>query len=108
MDKEAVENIRLQNVLSGDWMEMPIEELGLHRAMIFYLKRAEINVIGDLVRRTEKEMLNLEHISPWVLNEIKSKLAQMGLSFRVDSETSEDEELEIDLWEKEEMIGMLF
>ena len=44
------------------------------------LKNANIQTIGDLVQKTEAEMLRTKNFGRKSLNEIKEILAQMGLS----------------------------
>nr|NIV50176.1 hypothetical protein [Gammaproteobacteria bacterium] len=44
------------------------------------LKNANIKTIGDLVTRTEAEMLKTKNFGRKSLNEIKDILAEMGLS----------------------------
>ncbi|HSR10397.1 MAG TPA: DNA-directed RNA polymerase subunit alpha C-terminal domain-containing protein, partial [Thermodesulfobacteriota bacterium] len=44
------------------------------------LKNADIRYIGDLVQKTEAEMLRTKNFGRKSLNEIKEILAEMGLS----------------------------
>jgi DNA-directed RNA polymerase subunit alpha len=44
------------------------------------LKNANIHLIGDLVQRSEAEMLKTQNFGRKSLNEIKDILAEMGLS----------------------------
>ncbi len=46
------------------------------------LKRMSINTIGDLVKYTEEDLLNLKNLGKKSINEIKQKLASFGLSLR--------------------------
>lgn len=48
------------------------------------LKTANIKTIGDLVRKTETDMLKYKNFGRKSLNEIKEILSGMGLSFGMD------------------------
>src|SRR5262252_3695806 len=57
-----------------------VEELELSVRSYNCLKNANIATIGDLVQKTEAEMLRTKNFGRKSLNEIKEILAQMGLS----------------------------
>ncbi len=65
-----------------------IEELELSVRSYNCLKNANIQTIGELVTRTEAEMLKTKNFGRKSLNEIKEILADMGLSFgmRIDEQ----------------------
>ena len=58
----------------------PVEELELSVRSSNCLKRANIKYIGDLVQKTETEMLKTKNFGRKSLNEIKNILAELGLS----------------------------
>lgn len=58
-----------------------IEELELSVRSYNCLKNANIQTIGELVQRTEAEMLKTKNFGRKSLNEIKEILSDMGLSF---------------------------
>ncbi|MCB1156407.1 MAG: DNA-directed RNA polymerase subunit alpha [Leptospiraceae bacterium] len=58
-----------------------VEELDLSVRTLNVLRSLEIDFVGDLVKRTEEEMTKSRHYSDQCLNELKSKLAVLGLSF---------------------------
>ena len=58
-----------------------VEELELSVRSYNCLKNANIQTIGDLVQRTEAEMLRTKNFGRKSLNEIKEILAGLGLSF---------------------------
>jgi len=58
-----------------------IEELELSVRSYNCLKNANIQTIGELVRKSEAEMLKTKNFGRKSLNEIKEILADMGLSF---------------------------
>jgi len=57
-----------------------VEELELSVRSYNCLKNADIRLIGDLVTKTEGEMLKTKNFGRKSLNEIKDLLAEMGLS----------------------------
>ena len=58
----------------------PVSELELSVRSANCLKNANIKLIGELVQKTEAEMLKTQNFGRKSLNEIKSILAEMGLS----------------------------
>ena len=58
----------------------PVSELELSVRSANCLKNAEISLIGELVQKTEAEMLKTKNFGRKSLNEIKTILAEMGLS----------------------------
>jgi hypothetical protein len=56
-----------------------VDELDLSVRLESWLKRANIDYIGDLVQKTEYEMLGMPNRSRSLLNELKEVLMQMGL-----------------------------
>ncbi|MEW6308409.1 MAG: DNA-directed RNA polymerase subunit alpha [Bacillota bacterium] len=61
-------------------LEMPIEELDLSVRSYNCLKRAGINSVGELTSRTETEMIKVRNLGKKSLEEVKLKLASLGLS----------------------------
>jgi DNA-directed RNA polymerase subunit alpha len=61
---------------------MPIEELDLSVRPYNCLKRAGINTLGDLLQRTEEEVVNVKNFGRKSLDEVKEKLAALGLELR--------------------------
>ena len=58
-----------------------VNELELSVRAANCLKNANIHSIGDLIQKTEAEMLKTKNFGRKSLNEIKEMLAEMGLSF---------------------------
>ncbi len=67
-----------------------VEELELSVRSANCLKNAQINLIGELVQRSEAEMLKTQNFGRKSLNEIKDILAEMGLSLGMKLETFPD------------------
>ncbi|TYO95705.1 DNA-directed RNA polymerase subunit alpha [Geothermobacter ehrlichii] len=69
-----------------------VEELELSVRSANCLKNANIRLIGDLVQKTEAEMLKTQNFGRKSLNEIKDILAEMGLSLGMTLENFPDPE----------------
>ena len=79
LDFQTTEDERLMDQLSRS-----VDELELSVRSYNCLKNADIKTIGDLVTRTEAEMLKTKNFGRKSLNEIKDILAEMGLSLGMD------------------------
>ncbi|HLH34743.1 MAG TPA: DNA-directed RNA polymerase subunit alpha [Alloacidobacterium sp.] len=69
-----------RTLLRNDNLNRSVEELELSVRSYNCLKNANIQTIGELVQKTEAEMLKTKNFGRKSLNEIKEILAQMGLS----------------------------
>ena len=67
-------------LLRNDNLNRSVEELELSVRSYNCLKNANIQTIGELVQKTEAEMLKTKNFGRKSLNEIKELLAEMGLS----------------------------
>jgi len=65
----------------NDHLSKHVDELELSVRSANCLKNAGINLIGELVQKTEAEMLKTKNFGRKSLNEIKDILQEMGLSF---------------------------
>ncbi|MBI3997544.1 MAG: DNA-directed RNA polymerase subunit alpha [Armatimonadetes bacterium] len=63
-------------------MAMPIEELDLSVRPYNCLKRAGIHTVGDLIKKTEEEVVAVKNFGRKSLDEVKEKLTAHGLSLR--------------------------
>lgn len=63
-------------------MEMAIEELDLSVRSYNCLKRAGINTVAELCAKSDEEMIKVRNLGKKSLEEVKSKLAAIGLSLR--------------------------
>ena len=70
----------------GKVLEMTIEELDLSVRSYNCLKRAGINTVDELIRKTEEEMMKVRNLGKKSLEEVQNKLAEMGLGLRSDNE----------------------
>ena len=67
-------------------LEMTVEELDLSVRSFNCLKRANIHKVGDLIEKTEEEMMKVRNLGKKSLDEVIAKLAQFGLSLRQEDE----------------------
>ena len=67
-------------------MEMSIEDMDLSVRSYNCLKRANINTIEDLTRKSKDDMLKVRNLGLKSLEEVIKKLESMGLSLRNDEE----------------------
>lgn len=74
VEKESQEKDRL--------LEMTIEELDLSVRSYNCLKRAGINTVEELVRRSEEDMMKVRNLGKKSLQEVKEKLEALNLSLR--------------------------
>lgn len=67
-------------------LEMTIEELELSVRSFNCLKRASINTVEELTEKSEEEMMKVRNLGKKSLDEVKKKLAELGLSLRPSDE----------------------
>jgi DNA-directed RNA polymerase subunit alpha len=64
-------------------LELPIEDLDLSERPRNCLKRAQVNTIGELLLKTEDDLLAITNFGQKSLDEVKAKLDERGLQLRV-------------------------
>lgn len=64
-------------------LDIAIEDLDLSERPRNCLKRAQVNTIGELLQKTEDDLLNITNFGQKSLDEIKVKLDERGLSLRI-------------------------
>jgi DNA-directed RNA polymerase subunit alpha len=67
-------------------LDMTIEELDLSVRSYNCLKRAGINTVGELVRKTEDEMMKVRNLGKKSLEEVEQKLDELGFNFNKSGE----------------------
>lgn len=67
-------------------LEMTIEELDLSVRSYNCLKRAGINTVGDLVNKSEEDMMKVRNLGRKSLEEVEQKLEALNLSLRPSDE----------------------
>jgi DNA-directed RNA polymerase subunit alpha len=63
-------------------LDLPIEDLDLSERPRNCLKRAQVNTVGELLNKTEDDLLNITNFGQKSLDEVKEKLDERGLSLR--------------------------
>ena len=63
-------------------LDLPIEALDLSERPRNCLRRAQIQTVGELVLKTEDDLLNITNFGQKSLEEVVAKLDELGLSLR--------------------------
>jgi DNA-directed RNA polymerase subunit alpha len=63
-------------------LAQPIEEMELTVRSYNCLKREGVQSVGDLVQRTEEDLLEIRNFGQKSIDEVKAKLQEMGLELR--------------------------
>jgi DNA-directed RNA polymerase subunit alpha len=68
---------------SGD-LALTIEDLNLSVRSYNCLKREGVNTVGELVQRSEQELMDIRNFGQKSIDEVKGKLDELGLTLRED------------------------
>src|SRR6185295_18672373 len=82
VDKQDEEKTKLKKLLN-----MSVNEIELSVRAANCLNNANITTVGQLAMKTEAEMLKYRNFGKKSLNEIKEKLATLGLSLGMNIDT---------------------
>ncbi|MCZ4500492.1 MAG: DNA-directed polymerase subunit alpha, partial [Marmoricola sp.] len=63
-------------------LAMPVEDLNLTVRSYNCLKREGIHTVGELVARSEQDLLDIRNFGAKSIDEVKAKLVEMGLSLK--------------------------
>ena len=102
IEEPTAEEQREQESEVNENLYKTVDELELSVRSANCLKNADIHLIGELVQKTENEMLRTKNFGRKSLNEIKEMLAQMGLHFGMKIENFPDPEIEARIKAKKE------
>jgi DNA-directed RNA polymerase subunit alpha len=69
--------------LTGD-LALTVEDLNLSVRSYNCLKREGINTVGDLVQKSEAELMDIRNFGQKSIDEVKAKLDELGLTLRED------------------------
>ena len=72
----------VQVASGGPDMELPIEDLELSERPRNCLKRAQVNTVGELLQKSEDDLLAITNFGQKSLDEVIEKLDERGLSLR--------------------------
>ena len=67
-------------------LDMTIEELDLSVRSFNCLKRAGINTVGDIINKSEDDMMKVRNLGRKSLEEVIWKMASLGFNLRKDEE----------------------
>ncbi len=70
-----------ESMMTGD-MALPVEELNLSVRSYNCLKREGINTVGDLVQKSEQELMDIRNFGQKSIDEVKGKLDELGLALK--------------------------
>ena len=70
-------------------LDLPIEALDLSERPRNCLRRAQVETVGELVEKTEEDLLNITHFGQKSLEEVVAKLDELGLSLVSAGDTEE-------------------
>jgi DNA-directed RNA polymerase subunit alpha len=84
IEEEVEEEVDEQVMRIRKTLDKSVEELELSVRSSNCLRAAEIKTIGDLVQKSEQEMLKFRNFGRKSLKEIQDILGEMGLSFGMD------------------------
>jgi len=73
---------KIDTTTSSPDLELPIEDLDLSERPRNCLKRAQVNTVGELLTKTEDDLLNITNFGQKSLDEVKEKLDERGLTLR--------------------------
>lgn len=79
----AAEPVKLDSNI-GDKLNQPVDIIELSSRSANCLKAAQIHIVRDLVTKTDEELKAIKNFGNKSLDEIKEKLAEMGLSLGMD------------------------
>ncbi len=83
-DPQGLELGEMPTMLTGSPdLDLPIEDLELSERPRNCLKRAQVNTIGELLQRTNDDLLAITNFGQKSLDEVIEKLDERGLSLRV-------------------------
>jgi len=83
-EEEVEEEVDEESMRVRRMLEKPVDELELSVRSSNCLRAAEIKTIGDLVQKSEPEMLKYRNFGRKSLKEIQDILSEMGLGFGMD------------------------
>ncbi|MDG2439555.1 MAG: DNA-directed RNA polymerase subunit alpha [Ilumatobacter sp.] len=72
----------VDTTVSSPDLDLPIEDLDLSERPNNCLKRAQVNTVGELLTKTEDDLLNITNFGQKSLDEVKAKLDERGLQLR--------------------------
>ncbi len=78
--------VEREETVMGKVLEMTIEELEMSVRSFNCLKRAGIDTVEDLTKRTAEDMIKVRNLGKKSLDEVMQKLHSLGLSLKKEDE----------------------
>lgn len=75
--------------ISPEQYDLPLEQLGLPPRVSNCLRRNKINKVGELLEKSEEDLLSLRKLGQRSLDEVKERLKEQGLSLRSEGQDHE-------------------
>lgn len=75
---------RAPQSLLGNLFDLDVQELGFSAAVARVMRDANVSTVGELVRQTERVLLQWRGLGPRRIGEIKDRLQILGLSLGID------------------------
>lgn len=91
-EKENIINLEDHKAKRQNALQRRIEELDLTVRASNVLSNASISTIGDLIKKTEQQILGLSNMGSRTFNELTSLISTYGLSFAINSDEEKKEE----------------
>jgi DNA-directed RNA polymerase subunit alpha len=87
-DALELDEVVQQDVSGQEHLDLPIEALDLSERPRNCLRRAQVQTVGELIEKSEEDLLNITNFGQKSLEEVTAKLDELGFSLRssVDSE----------------------
>ncbi|MCC8111811.1 MAG: DNA-directed RNA polymerase subunit alpha [Ruminococcus sp.] len=94
-DEDCIQDVLVEKNDKGKEkiLEMTIEELDMSVRSFNCLKRAGINTVGDLINKSEEEMLKVRNLGKKSFDEVREKLQSLGFDLASEEETEEVRQL---------------
>ena len=90
-DMDEGQGLELGDVVAAESsspdLDLPIEALDLSERPRNCLRRAQIHSVGELVEKTEEDLLNITNFGQKSLEEVTAKLNELGLSLRASADS---------------------
>jgi DNA-directed RNA polymerase subunit alpha len=71
-----------QDVAGQEHLDLPIEALDLSERPRNCLRRAQVQTVGELIEKSEEDLLNITNFGQKSLEEVTAKLDELGFSLR--------------------------
>jgi|SRR5581483_10160343 len=80
--KAAASTVKAEEATQADATKMSVEELGLSTRTVNALTENSIKTVAGLIKKTEKDLTELEGMGDKAVGEIKKKLKKLGLELK--------------------------